>query len=154
MSLQLQVLVHSSVLIITTYRKHRITVDESQQVSAPPKIWIAPLKLYETDKDAQQGGLMTVSSSLLKKQFPELCGFQDVGLGQVMNFNIYDGEFLQILYSVNHWVAISTIGMQHPNVKLYDSHYSCLTMVLQAQIAALLCTEHEEIDIHVMSQVI
>lgn len=68
-----------------------------------------------------------------------------------MNFSIQDGEFLQILHSpIDHWVTITTIGLQHPNLNLFDSRYISLPTLLQAQIATLLCTEHSKIEVNIM----
>ena len=102
--------------------------------------------------------IINAAQTLLKNQFPELSGFQDVGLGQVMNFIIEFGEFIQILHSsLNHWVTISTL-MQDLNIRLYDSLYSGgIPRLLQAQIACLISTEHDDINVNVVdvqSQVI
>ena len=54
-------------------------------------------------------------------------------------------------------VTISTL-MQDSNIRLYDSLYSGgIPRLLQAQIACLMSTEHDEINVHVVdvqSQVI
>ena len=67
-----------------------------------------------------------------------------------MNFIIEFGEFIQILHSpLNHWVTISTL-MQDSSIRLYDSLYSGgIPWLLQAQIACLMSTEHDEINVNV-----
>ena len=82
-------------------------VCEDQAISATSeKVWIECLGLFETDREivlSPTGWLndriINAAQTLLKNQFPELSGFQDVGLGQVMNFTIEFGEFIQIVHS-------------------------------------------------------
>ena len=93
--------------------------------------------------------VINAAQQLLSKQFPDLAGLQSTGLGLTMAFTVQDGEFLQILHSVNHWVTISTIGVQHPKINLYDSHYTGLPTILQAQISSLLCTESDTIEVDI-----
>ena len=140
-------------------------VCEDQAISATSeKVWIECLGLFETDREivlSPTGWLndriINAAQTLLKNQFPELSGFQDVALGQVMNFTIEFGEFIQIVHSLNHWVTISTL-MQDLNISLYDSLYSGgIPRLLQAQIACLMSTEHDDINVNVVdvqSQVI
>ena len=71
-------------------------VCEDQAISATSeKVWIECLGLFETDREivlSPTGWLndriINAAQTLLKNQFPELSGFQDVGLGQVMNITI------------------------------------------------------------------
>ena len=140
-------------------------VCEDQAISATSeKVWIECLGLFETDREivlSPTGWLndriINAAQTLLKNQFPGLSGFQDVALGQVMNFTIEFGEFIQIVHSLNHWVTISTL-MQDLNISLYDSLYSGgIPRLLQAQIACLMSTEHDDINVNVVdvqSQVI
>ena len=69
-----------------------------------------------------------------------------------MNFRIEFGEFIQILHSpLNNWVTISTL-MQDSNIHLYDSLYSGgIPWLLQAQIACLMSTEHDDINVNVVA---
>ena len=67
-------------------------------------------------------------------------------MGLAVNFHIPIDEFLQILHSpLNHWVTVTGHGLTN-GVKLYDSRYTTLTTLLQAQIAALMCTESDTIQ--------
>ena len=54
------------------------------------------------------------------------------------------------LYSANYWVTVTNISLQYPSIKLFDSLYTPTTTLLQAQIAALLCTEQDNIEINIM----
>ena len=137
-----------------------VTVEEclNQESLIPPKVWISDLNLDENDREnvlSPTGWLsdkvINAAQKILSKQFPDIFGLQDVALGHVMNFTIQDGEFLQILHSVNHWVTISSIGLQHPNINLYDSNYLSIPTLLQAQMACLVCTEQEQVAVNVMT---
>jgi hypothetical protein len=124
----------------------------------PAKIWIKDMKLYKFDREVLLSptgwitdGIVNAAQSLLKKQFPAVPGLQSVSLGLVMSFDIQEGEFIQILHTGNnHWLTISTIGMKHPQVKVYDSVYDYLEKITEAQIATLLCTREETIEVHMM----
>lgn len=75
----------------------------------------------------------------------------DVVLGQTMNFDIEPGEFVQILHNGHgHWLTISTVGNEHPQVEVYDSAYSCCPTICKAQIAALLSTSQPAIELRFM----
>ena len=68
-----------------------------------------------------------------------------------MSFEIKTGEFVQILHTgEGHWVTISTVAREHPNVCIYDSLYSSAVPPLQSQIACILCTQHKEITLEFM----
>ena len=129
---------------------HRKSVNVEKHISrnraAKPKVWIENLGLNETDKESLLNptgwltdSVVNAAQRLLSKKFPHLYGLQDVALGLVMNFCVHNGEFLQILHSVRHWVTVSTIGLHHPNINLYDSLYSAIPTMLQSQIACLMC---------------
>ena len=64
-----------------------------------------------------------------------------------MLFDIQRGEFVQILNDgQNHWLTISTIGVQHPaEVEVYDSKYRNVSTCVKKQIATLLFTDESEI---------
>ena len=139
------------------YRDYIVCEDQAISVTSE-KVWIECLGLFETDREivlSPTGWLndriINAAQTLLKNQFPELSGFQDVGLGQVMNFTIEFGEFIQIVHSpLNHWVTISTL-MQDLNISLYDSLYSGgIPRLLQAQITCLMSTEHDDINVNVV----
>ena len=134
----------------------------SRRKSKPPKIWISNqhFTLYESDRECilSPTGWLTddvinAVQIMLSEQFPSISGLQDVSLGCIMNFTVQNGEFLQILHAINHWVTISTIGSQQSAavVNLYDSNYMSIPTLLQAQIACILRTEQEDITVNVMN---
>ena len=62
------------------------------------------------------------------------------------NLAVQSGEAVQILHSGgNHWVTTSTVGVAHPNVRIYDSLQTVLPDNTKQQIAALMLTEDKEI---------
>ena len=67
--------------------------------------------------------LMNAAQSLLKKQFPEIPGFQDTLLQTKHQFSVMNGEFIQIINKDNnHWITVSRIGINQPTIiKIYDS---------------------------------
>ena len=42
------------------------------------------------------------------------------------------------------------IGLKHPQVQVFDSLYSSIPIMAKAQIASLLCTEDNKIDVSIM----
>ena len=121
-------------------------------------MWLPFLNLSHKDKEILLSPTAWISDSivnaaqqLLREQFPQLPGLQDVSLGVTMAFNIMPGEFLQILHtSRDHWLTISTIGVKHPIVKIYDSLFNYLPNLAKAQIASLLCSKQDIIEAHIM----
>lgn len=95
-------------------------------------------------------GIINAAQCLLKKQFPDIHSLQKVSLGHVMNFCIQRGNFVQILHSNNHWLTVSSIGLEHPKVKVFDSLYSSIPEMVKAQIACLLCTKESNIEVSIM----
>ena len=92
--------------------------------------WLPTLNLHISEQDILLSPtawitdtIVNAAQNMLKKQFPSISGLQDVALGLV-NFNIQTGEFVQILHTAEgHWLAISTLGLHHPDVNIYDSVY-------------------------------
>ena len=69
-------------------------------------------------------------------------------LGQNLSFNVACDESVQILLSGgNHWVTVSTVGTQHPTVRVYDSLHNSLPDSTKEQIASLLSTNEREITL-------
>ena len=78
-------------------------------------------------------------------------GLQSVTRGITINFDIEPGEFVQILYNGHgHWLTVSAVGNDHPQVEVYDSVYSCCPMLCIAQIAGLLSTKQPAIQLKYM----
>ena len=82
-------------------------------------MWLPSLNLSQTDKDILLSptawitdSIVNAAQQLLREQFPQLPGLQDVSLGLTMAFDIMPGEFLQILHtSQGHWLTVSTTGV-------------------------------------------
>jgi hypothetical protein len=120
------------------------------------KKWLPALNLLDSDRQALldpvgwlTDSIVNASQRLLKEQFPGMNSLQDVGLGNVMCFEVQTGQFIQILYADNHWVTVSSDGVK-PSVELYDSLFSVAPTIVKAQIAALLFTEYSTISIKLM----
>lgn len=136
-----------------------IDVEEAKpKKSKPPKKWIPDLGLLDCDRSTLlspvgwiNDSLVNASQELLKKQFPDLCGLQDTAMGYIMNYKIAAGEFIQILHPVNnHWLIVANIGLKHPNVAVFDSLYETMPLMVQAQIACLLSTKEDTIEVCMM----
>ena len=57
-------------------------------------------------------------------------------------------EFVQILHQGgNHWITISTVGVEHPCVRVYDSRGGLLEDKDKKVIASILQTDEKEIII-------
>lgn len=62
---------------------------------------------------------------LLQQHNPLIDGFQRTTLGPARNFDIVNGEFVQILHTgSDHWVCVSSVGCQPGIVHLFDSLYN------------------------------
>ena len=87
----------------------------------------------------------------MKKANPAVPGLQDVVCGLMMNFDVEPGEFIQILHTGHgHWNTVSTIGVRHSEVQIFDSMYICIPTMAKAQIARLLNTEEASITVNFM----
>ena len=82
--------------------------------------------------------LIDATQSLIKRQFPHVCGLQNVALGRVLSFNINsDREFIQILHlGHGHWVTVSTIGCWDGEIFVYDSPPMAISSSMTNQIAS------------------
>ena len=118
--------------------------------------WLPEFKLRQSDKDILLSStawltdsIINAAQKLLHKANPAVPGFQDVDLGLCRNFNIEPGEFVQILHTgLGHWNTISTIGMSNSDIQVFDSMYSSSTSTLKSQIATLLCTNENQLNLH------
>ena len=81
--------------------------------------------------------LMNAGQSLIKECYHQVRGLQSVSLGLTLAFEVQRG---------NHWVTVSTIGYQScGEVDVFDCMSATITSGLKNQIAALLCTENQNI---------
>lgn len=75
-------------------------------------------------------------------------GLQNPLLGQNLSFDVQTGEFVQILHSGgNHWITISTVGMECGHVRVYDSLRGVLPDDAKKQIASLMMVREKDIVI-------
>lgn len=132
-----------------------IAVDDALPTSKLA-IWIEKFNLLESDKNILlsqtqwlNSSIIDVSQRLLAMQFDYLDGFQSVGCSYTMSFTIHD-KFIQVLHDSarNHWLTISTVTAEQPNVYVYDSMYRQLTDNVQNQIACIMKTPFKQINAH------
>ncbi len=131
-----------------------IVIDDEATVSHVKK-WIPELGLSNHDREVLLSdawltdSIVNGAQKLLKKRNPLISGLQDVALGLTMTFNVEPEEFVQILHTgAGHWLTISTIGVQHPQVQVFDPKYSTCPPECKAQIATLLATEHSSFQLN------
>ncbi len=136
-----------------------VNVETYQFKKPPEKYWIQNLELYESDRailEALTGwlndSLVNAAQRLLKNTFPRLLGLQPVELGCLGQFSVENGEFIQILNNQQgHWLTISTIGISHPTVRVYDSILSSASNHVKSQVAGLLHTSYKSITLEFVS---
>ena len=87
---------------------------------------------------------------LIKKQFPDLPGLQNCLIGQsLQSFPKTEGAFIQILHvNENHWITVQHIPKLHI-VKVYDSISESTSEDAKRQIAALLRTKDNQIELRI-----
>ena len=120
--------------------------------------WMQDLGLRVTDKDvlvSHTGWLndeiINAAQTLLKKVNPAISGLQDVSLGLVMAFDVQRSDFVQIINTGHgHWNTISSVGVEHPVVQIFDSMHTDLPAMAKAQIATLLTTNKPAIKLQFM----
>lgn len=136
---------------------HPIDVDKlvSTGSSTTPKPWIPELGLTKFEKNILQSStdwlndrIINAAQKLLRKVNPCMPGLQDVVCGRTMSFDVEPGEFLQILHDKHgHWLTISTVGLAHPEVMIFDSLYPSISTSVKMQIACLLYTKKPQIKL-------
>ena len=108
-------------------------------------MWLSNLKLFDSDMEIllNSTGWLTdahddAAQMLLRQQYPSLPGLQNVCCGLAMSYDIQEGEFLHIINSGHgHWLTLSTIGVSHPEVQVYDSKLMFIPPLAKAQIASI-----------------
>ena len=72
-------------------------------------------------------------------------------MGRTPHFEVQSNEFVQILHNGHgHWLTISTVGVTHPEVSVYDSMYPTTSTHVKQQIASLLATTQNRIRLRHM----
>ena len=133
---------------------------ETYKCSKPDKLsqqWIPGLGLTSLDRNCLLNPTSWLTDSIidaaqkLLKQISPVPGLESVACGLTMTFVVQPEEFVQILNTGHgHWVTVSTIGVAHPTVRVYDSLYSSAGTRLEAQISSLIQTEKPEISLEFM----
>ena len=102
------------------------------------------------DGDWLSDSLIDAAQSLLKNQFPSMCGLQPTVLGETLAFNVVKGDFVQvILVNRNHWVTVSNIRCQRNCIDIYDSKPSIgFPSDGKEKIAALICSDRKQFNIN------
>ena len=117
---------------------------------------ISGIQLTQEDKKVLlEGGWLNDkhihSAQILRKQDTDLLpvgSLQNPLLGQNLRFEVVTQESVQILHSGgNHWLTISTVGLQNSTVKVYDSLGSRLPCSTVLQITSLLHSTEDSITI-------
>ena len=114
--------------------------------------WIPELGLLKSDQETLLNPVGWLTDSIvdaaqtLLKDSCSVPGFESVACGLTMTFPVQPGEFVQILNTGRgHWVTVSTVGVPHPVVRVYDSIYSSAGTSLEAQVSSLIYTREESI---------
>ena len=133
-----------------------IPSDSEEEEVQPFWVEVHGIKLTQADKEIVLNGewltdsIIHAAQLLIKNDHTllPLGSLQDPILGKTLSFDVATEESVQILHSGgNHWVAISTVGTEHPQVHVYDSLYRVLPFTTCEQVAALLHTHKKEIEL-------
>jgi Ulp1 family protease len=109
---------------------------------------IAEKMILLSTKEWLNDVIINAAQKLIKELNPGMSGLQDVTRGLTMSFDVQRGEFVQILHDgMSHWLTASTIGMKHPEIKVFDSLKICTSAKTKMQIASLLHTMQPSISI-------
>ena len=121
--------------------------DDIDKTSSLGKLTDKEYSIIASSTGWLDGVIIHESKLLLKKINPNIEGFQRPTLGPFRNFNVIDGEFVQILHTGgNHWICISSIGCQKGQVNLYDSLYhDIISDEVTEQTKSLLGEEFEKL---------
>ena len=130
-----------------------IDVDAYQPNEKWPNDWVTEIKLTEADRRTLMSSsawisdaVINAAQTLLKKETPYVSGLQNVNLGLNNSFDVETGEFVQILHNgQNHWQVISTIGVNHPSVNIFNSMYCHCSTHTKVQIESILATKEPAI---------
>ena len=144
-------------LVLSNNKSEKIDADLLHIVShndSACEPWVKELNLFQKDmnilrskKEWINDDIINAAQHLLKDINPALSGFQSTACGLVLNFNSETREFVQILYGENHWNVISSIGVPHGTVEIFDSMYTKLSDAIKMQIANIVYTSNPHITI-------
>lgn len=130
---------------------------EDEDYMSPPKLWtkIGSVSLSVDDKRALSDGnwlndLHITAAQILLKENHEVVvgGLQSPQLGRKLAFDASFGDMVQILNSGdNHWITVSTVGLQATHVRVYDSLCTNLPFDTKEQIASLVQCSTDTLEI-------
>ena len=140
-----------------TEQEVTIDVDACKPNLEWPNSWLANLQVSQVDKETLttpgawlSDAIMNAAQTVLKKEnqlFPVFIMF----LGLNNDYDVETGEFVQILHNGHgHWHVISTVGVKHPTVNIFDSMYSHCSNHSKVQIASILATKEPAIRLQYM----
>ena len=65
--------------------------------------------------------IVNAAQSVLQMHYG-VSGLQNTLLGQYLTYDIMRKRFIQILHNGdNHWITVSTLGLQPSHIRIYDS---------------------------------
>lgn len=94
---------------------------------------------------------INVAQELIKKQFVNMPGLQNVLLGATLTYEVVSHEMIQIINNgAFHWLMLSTVGCEDGHINVFDSMAtrSELPMHVQMQIASLLACTFKQVHFH------
>ena len=92
--------------------------------------------------------VIKTSMDILKNQYPMFRGFHNTLFGANLSFPITKPPFIQILHvHNNHWITVEAVTMNF--VRVYDSLYYSTDISAQMQIAALICSPEQVIELDI-----
>ena len=117
----------------------------SPRLAEMPRIVTSP-NTWLSDEEMNHG------QALLRQQFPEIDGWQDVGLFGDNGCHLLgtpQRPFVQIILAFdNHWICVSNIGCPAGAVRLFDSMYKNRSnALLKKQLAWMLHTEEKNLTL-------
>ena len=120
---------HQEVVLLDDCADKTVVTDNQPETEEEP-VWlqIGPINLIQSDLELLSGGLrlndnhINAGQFILKSQFPSIKGLSSTQ--QPSSYGYWVNHYLQVLHcGGNHWVAVSSIGCNESEVKVYDSIY-------------------------------
>ena len=80
---------------------------------------------------------IVIAAQYMLQMHYSIPGLQNTLLGYSLTYEIMRKEFIHILHNDdNHWVTVSTVGLESSHISLYDSLHSPLSSITKDQICA------------------
>lgn len=112
-----------------------------------------PYKISSSDLVALRGtgwlsdAIVNAAQFIISRQFPGLCNYQDVLLGESLTFKKRD-NFIQILHIPGHWVTVTNYGAPTNSVFLYDSLDQDIMPSVATQVMNIMSLASNTLTIH------